>query len=917
MEIEILNTHKNDFSPVIGERTMELLSRFGQKLDEDGIDTLSSETIEILSHCTNPYKNEVQSVTNLVVGYVQSGKTMSFTTLSALAHDNGFRIIIYFAGTKNNLLSQTTKRLRKDLINGSANSAYYKLFENPTLEYAQRIRNALNISSKPTILITVLKHHKYISDLAAMFNSMQLKQTLGKAGVLIIDDEADQASLNGYAYKNSKSEEWEDDEYTTTYSSIMKLKGALANHSYIQYTATPQGPLLISIMDLLSPKHHTVLTPGKTYTGGKTFFCDEPGLIITIPEGEVFHSKHNNLADCPDSLVNALQLHLMGVAIIVKLLQKESFLSMMIHADRDQDASEKFYRWIKNIIDAWSNILANGEQDLGYQELKDSFAKCYPESIRMYEAHNESAPSFEDIWCCIDDIILDTNVELVISRNKRQGENKEIDWASSCSHILVGADMLNRGFTVEHLAVTYMPRCSVGKSTADTIQQRCRFFGYKQNYLWSCRVFLPFEVIIEYKEYVEHEEEMRKWLLDNKNLEDVERLLLISNRLNATRKNILSKHTVTTKLNGWRKMNAFQAIDENTTFVNRFLADVELKLFENYGTDDRNHGYVKLPIQRITWQEAMDRFGSDKPDMRFGMELHDVSEVVKDCGFVVFKNALEAGGSVRGINAEGQGSMPRKKIDKLVDFAKTYGAKGLAYIAIAEDGTRKSSFAKFMTEEEMDALVRAMEGKPGDLLLFAADKNKVVYDVLGALRVELAKQMDLLDKNEYRFVWVTEFPLLEWSEEENRYTAMHHPFTMLMEEDIPLIESGDLGKIRAKAYDIVLNGNEIGGGSVRIHQNDIQEKMFEMLGFTKDAAYKQFGFLLNAFKYGVPPHAGLAYGLDRLVMLMAKVDSIRDVIAFPKVKDASCLMTESPSVVSEQQLEELGLETAKEETTEE
>ena len=317
---------------------------------------------------------------------------------------------------------------------------------------------------------------------------------------------------------------------------------------------------------------------------------------------------------------------------------------------------------------------------------------------------------------------------------------------------------------------------------------------------------------------------------------------------------------------------------------------------------------VKLPIQRITWQEAMDRFGSDKPDMRFGIELHDVSEVVRDCDFVVFKSALENGGSVRGINVEGQGGMPRKKIDKLVEFAKGYGAKGLAYIAIAEDGTRKSSFAKFMTDEEMDALVGAMEGKPGDLLLFAADKNKVVYDVLGALRVELAKQMDLLDKNEYRFVWVTEFPLLEWNEEENRYTAMHHPFTMLMDEDIPLIESGDLGKIRAKAYDIVLNGNEIGGGSVRIHQNDIQEKMFEMLGFTREAAYEQFGFLLNAFKYGVPPHAGLAYGLDRLVMLMAKVDSIRDVIAFPKVKDASCLMTESPSRVSEQQLEELGLE---------
>ena len=320
---------------------------------------------------------------------------------------------------------------------------------------------------------------------------------------------------------------------------------------------------------------------------------------------------------------------------------------------------------------------------------------------------------------------------------------------------------------------------------------------------------------------------------------------------------------------------------------------------------------VKLPIERITWQEAMDRFGSDKPDMRFGMELHDVSDIVKNCGFSVFTGALEAGGSVRGINAEGQGSMPRKKIDKLVEFAKGYGAKGLAYIAIAEDGTRKSSFAKFMTDEEMDALVAAMDGKAGDLLLFAADKKKLVYDVLGALRLELAKQMDLLDKNEYRFVWVTEFPLLEWSEEENRFTAMHHPFTMPMDEDIPLLDP-DPGAVRAKAYDIVLNGNEIGGGSVRIHQDDIQERMFKELGFTPEAAHEQFGFLLDAFKYGVPPHAGLAYGLDRLVMLIAKVDSIRDVIAFPKVKDASCLMTQAPQRVSEAQLDELGLEVEKE-----
>ena len=320
---------------------------------------------------------------------------------------------------------------------------------------------------------------------------------------------------------------------------------------------------------------------------------------------------------------------------------------------------------------------------------------------------------------------------------------------------------------------------------------------------------------------------------------------------------------------------------------------------------------VQLPIQRMTWTEAMNRFGSDKPDLRFGMELTDISEVVKDTEFAVFKNALESGGTVRGINAKGQGGMPRKKIDKLVEFVKGYGAKGLAYVAIQEDGTVKSSFAKFMSEEQMQALIKAMDGQNGDLLLIAADKTKLVWDVLGALRLEMANQMGLLDKNEFRFVWITEFPLLEWSEEENRFTAMHHPFTMPMEEDLQYIDS-DPGRVRAKAYDIVLNGNEIGGGSVRIHQNDIQEKMFEALGFTKERAHEQFGFLLDAFKYGVPPHAGLAYGLDRLVMLMAKQDSIRDVIAFPKVKDASCLMTEAPERVEEKQLQELGIEVAEE-----
>ena len=321
---------------------------------------------------------------------------------------------------------------------------------------------------------------------------------------------------------------------------------------------------------------------------------------------------------------------------------------------------------------------------------------------------------------------------------------------------------------------------------------------------------------------------------------------------------------------------------------------------------------LQLPIQRMTWREAMDRFGSDKPDLRFGMELKNVSETVKDCQFVVFKSALENGGSVRGINAEGQAGMPRKKIDALVEFAKGFGAKGLAYLAVLEDGSYKSSFAKFMTEEELAALVKAMDGKPGDLLLFAADKDKVVFDVLGNLRLELARQLDLLKKDDFKFLWVTEFPLLEYSEEQGRFVAMHHPFTMPMEEDLALIDT-DPGAVRAKAYDIVLNGTEMGGGSVRIHQSDIQSKMFEVLGFTKEQANEQFGFLLEAFKYGVPPHAGLAYGLDRMVMLMVGADSIRDVIAFPKVKDASCLMTEAPSPVDEKQLKELGIEVSQEE----
>lgn len=327
---------------------------------------------------------------------------------------------------------------------------------------------------------------------------------------------------------------------------------------------------------------------------------------------------------------------------------------------------------------------------------------------------------------------------------------------------------------------------------------------------------------------------------------------------------------------------------------------------------------VQLPIQRLTYQEAMDRFGSDKPDMRYGVELTDLSDVVAGSGFAVFENALANGGSVRAINAKGMGDIGRKQIDSLVKVGQDFGAKGVAWLQVRPDGEEKSSFTKFLNEETIAAIKERMDVTDNDLILVVADKPSVVYAALGALRQEVAKRLELVNKDEFRFVWVTEFPLLEYDEEAGRYVAMHHPFTMPMDEDIALMETQP-GKVRAKAYDLCLNGYELGGGSIRIYQQDVQEKMFNLLGFTQEEAYERFGFLLNAFKYGVPPHGGLAFGLDRLVMLMAKRDNIRDVIAFPKVKDASCLMTEAPNVVDQKQLDELALiisEAAKQEETE-
>lgn len=597
MQIQIINTdNQNAFSPIIGKRTTELLGRFGKKIEPDDLETLKLEALEILSKCNNPYLQTVQSSTGLAFGYVQSGKTMSFTVLSALAGDNNYRVIIYFAGTKKNLLDQTTKRLRKDLINNGVNNDLYKIHENPTLQDVSKIKNQLRISNQPTILISVLKYYRHIDNLTKIFRDTQVQHMLGKKAVLIIDDEADQASLNGYAYKNSRSEEWEDDEYTTTYRSIINLRNAILNHSYIQYTATPQGPLLISMLDLLSPKHYTVLTPGKKYTGGKTFFRDMPALVYTIPEDQVYNIKRNALQHCPQSLIDAIQLHLIAVAIIVCTLRKEKFLSMMIHADMAKEASRTFHVWAQNLINIWAQKFQLEEGDLGKEELISSFERNFREAVCLYKEKSETYPTFEEVKKLLPDIIYDTGINLIISDSDAQ---KDIDWEGCISHILVGAEMLNRGFTVENLATTYMPRYSISKSTADTIQQRCRFFGYKLNYLNSCRVFLPEDTIIEYDEYQAYEEEMRNWLKNKKTLDEIEQLIITSKRLNPTRKNVLSAQTVTHKLNGWRKMNAFQAIDENTIFVTQFLSNTEFRNYVDYGTPDRNHRFVKLPIKDV------------------------------------------------------------------------------------------------------------------------------------------------------------------------------------------------------------------------------------------------------------------------------------------------------------------------------
>jgi hypothetical protein len=617
MEIKINSSSKLDssFKPEMGIKMNDLISRFQEFLDQEEIDNLVNETNHILSHCTNAKLLEEQDVTHLTVGYVQSGKTMSFTSLTALAADNGFRIVIYLAGTKTNLLSQTTKRLTKDLIKESTLNNVYKIYENPTITKIHEIRNKMKLSTKPTILITILKHFKHVNELAEIFKSRTIQLELGKHGVLIIDDEADQASLNGFSYANSKkannSDEWDeetDNKESSTYSSILNLRAAIPNHSYVQYTATPQGPLLISIMDLLSPKSHTILTPGKKYTGGKTFFEDFPDLVISIPDEEVYHYKDNPLSHAPKSLKEALQIYILGVALNTNYWNKVKFLSMMVHADRQKDVSRLFHSWIEELIGRWTTILNLEDSDIARFDLDMEFKDLYDNEATKFYSTDANVPAYSEIRNLISDAINDTQLYLIISESDA---TKEVDWESASSHILVGADMLNRGFTVENLAITYMPRFTKGKSNADTIQQRCRFFGYKQKYLESCRVYLPTDSISEYVEYVRHEEEMRNWLKKTDYLEDVEKQLILTEKLSPTRKNILPYSIVQSKMKGWHAMNALQSIKSNIIVVENFISDNEFKLWEpQYGTSDRNHKYSLVSIDKAIEFLTKFKFGN-------------------------------------------------------------------------------------------------------------------------------------------------------------------------------------------------------------------------------------------------------------------------------------------------------------------
>ncbi len=590
-------------------------------ITSNGAAVLREETCDILSHCNPHNAANCQETTHLVIGYVQSGKTLSFTALTALALDNNYRVIIYLAGTKNNLLDQTSKRLKKDLIDvQQGNNNLYKIHPNPQMAEEDEIIGHIGLSQKPIILIPVLKQYQHINNLTELVSKTDFKEVMKGETVLIIDDEADQASLNSYGRKNSKKNEDEENEVSSTYDSILRLRAALPGNTYIQYTATPQANILISMQDLLSPKSHTLLTPGEGYVGGKEFFRDmfNGGLVLEIPKEQVFHKKYNPLPQMPQSLRDALMYHVLAVAMVVEYLQVEdvNYLSMMVHPDNTKKWNKKFKTWIDNELKSWRKALSKPDGHEDKVSLYEKFERIFPRAMEYYD--ESERPSFKEIKPLIKDVINDRKTYLV---NTDKDAQTEIDWDNYKMHILVGAEMLNRGFTVEKLATTYMPRYTTSATNADTIQQRCRFFGYKMDYIKSCRVFLPETSITNYCDYVDHEEELRATLRSSDSLAVAERKILLSERLRPTRINVLPINVVNTKLKGISETQAFtsnELIEANTQFVESFLKQHEndFDIDYHYNTEDRTHRGFKMPID-----EAIDflntfRFGNFKDAVR-------------------------------------------------------------------------------------------------------------------------------------------------------------------------------------------------------------------------------------------------------------------------------------------------------------
>ncbi len=565
---------------------------------------LRATTLDILNHCNPHDATDNRETTHLVVGYVQSGKTMSFTGVLAMAHDNGYRVAIILTGVTNNLLDQTSKRLVLDLGDRDAKDNF-SFIENPSDTDTDCVVKALRLSDKPLIIIPILKHTKYINNIATIFRCEKVKRVLGSETVIIIDDEADQTSLNGYGYENSKQYEDNEKEQTATYAAILDLRSALAGNSYIQYTATPQANILITTMDLLSPKSHTLLQPGESYIGGKKMFgMDEGGqlyngkLAIEIPPGEVYHKKKNPLREMPKSLIDALMMHVWAVVLVIKWYKRKgiSQLSMMVHPTDIIEGNKTFEGWIREEINLWSDCFDKPEWELSHQNLLNQFKDLFPKAIEFYP--EEGRPTFEEVKRYLPDIINDCMIYRITGDS--DDDSTDIKWNAHRMNVLVGAQMLNRGFTVEKLTTTYMPRYTTGKANADTIEQRCRFFGYKKKYIESCRVFLPKESIQDYKDYVRHEEELRALLAKCDTLKEYERCVMLSPHLRPTRQNVLPKSIVKSRLVNWKrfeKISGSRMAVENKALLNNFVSDHLHSAcdfqFDNYDSSKYKDGEIK------------------------------------------------------------------------------------------------------------------------------------------------------------------------------------------------------------------------------------------------------------------------------------------------------------------------------------